>query len=247
MQQIALIGDIQGNLPALEAVLADIDRRGIERIIGLGDLAGKGASGSAVVDICRVRCETTILGNWDAAIATFVGDADFSWYQAELGPERRAWLGSLPFSVDFVLSGQRVRLVHASPQGVNHRVFQTGADEVKLEMFENTDLTDPAFVPTVVGYADIHTPYVRTFHHRTLFNVGSVGNALDTTLASYVVLEGVPDEPDVAAWGLQIVRVPYDVERAIADVREAGAPRAEAWAFELTTARYRRQMPGWED
>jgi hypothetical protein len=188
-----------------------------------------------------------VLGNWDLAIATFEGDGDFAWYQQELGPERRAWLGSLPFSFDFVLSGQRVRLVHASPQGVNHRVYQAGPDEPKLAMFEPTDLTDDAFVPTMVGYADIHTPYVRSFHHRTLFNVGSVGNPLDTTLACYMVLEGVPDEPDAGPWGLQMVRVPYDIERAIADVRDAGAPRADAWAFELTTARYRRQMPGWED
>ena len=247
MQQIAVIADVQGNLPALEAVLADIDRRGITRIINLGDLAGKGASGAAVVDLCRERCEITILGNWDAALASRTGNAHFTWYQQELGPERLAWLGSLPFSVDLVLSGQRVRLVHASPQGVNHRVYQAGPDEPKLAMFENTDLTDPDFVPTVVGYADIHTPYVRSFHFRTLFNVGSVGNPLDMTLASYVVLEGVPDEVNPAPWGLQIVRVPYDIERAIADVRESGAPLPDAWAFELTTARYRRQMPGWED
>jgi protein phosphatase len=56
MEQMALIGDIHGNLPAFEAVLADIDRRGIERIICLGDVAGKGPSGAAVVDLCRQRC-----------------------------------------------------------------------------------------------------------------------------------------------------------------------------------------------
>ena len=42
LDRIAIISDIHGNLPALEAVLADIAARGINRIYGLGDLAGKG-------------------------------------------------------------------------------------------------------------------------------------------------------------------------------------------------------------
>jgi protein phosphatase len=246
LQRLALIGDVHGNRPALEAVLAEIDRRGIRHIIGLGDLAGKGPSGAAVVDLCRERCAVNLLGNWDAALARRLGDATFTWYQQELGPDRLAWLGSRPFAHDLVVSGQRVRLVHASPQGVNHRVHQHGAWEPMRAMFEPTELTDPSFVPQVVGYADIHTPFVRTFHQQTLFNVGSVGNPLDTTLAAFVVLEGVVDDPAPAPWGLEIVRVPYDIDRAIADAVTAGSPQQEAWRFELTTAIYRGQMPDQE-
>ena len=64
-ERIALISDVHGNLTALEAVLADIDARGITRIFNLGDYVGKGHRGREVVDLCRERCEVNILGNWD--------------------------------------------------------------------------------------------------------------------------------------------------------------------------------------
>lgn len=243
MQRIALIGDIHGNLPALASVLADIDRRGVDQIICLGDLTGKGPDGARVVDICHERCDVVLLGNWDDRLSRPEEHPSMTWYRQELGPERCIWLGALPIAHDFVLSGQRVRLVHASPQGINHRVHQAGPIEPMLAMFETTEFAGSAFVPDVVGYADIHTAFVRTFHRRMLFNVGSVGNPLDTTLAAYVVLEGTIDGSRLDPWGIQIVRVPYDIDRALADARAAGSPDYAAYEWELTSARYRDQMP----
>jgi len=241
MERVALIGDIHGNLPALEAVLADIDRRAIERIICLGDVAGKGPSGAAVVDLCRQRCAVTIQGNWDASLAQPQDHPAVQWCQRELGAERLVWLGGLPFRYDFVMSGQRIRLVHASPQSVTQRVHQSAPLEQLRTMFDTTDRTDPGFVPDVVGYADIHTPFVRTLYQQTVFNVGSVGNPLDVPLAAWTVLEGMLDDPAPAPWGVQIVRVPYDIDRAIADARKACFPETDIWEHELTTARYRHQ------
>lgn len=242
MERIAVLGDIHGNLPALDAVLADIDARGIERVFCLGDLAGKGPDGARVVDICRERCEVVVRGNWDEMLDQPGESPVLDWYRQELGPERVAYLGSLPFAHDFTLSGQNVRLLHASPQGVFHRVHQAGPIEPMLAMFETTPLTDPAFVPNVVGYADIHTAYTRSFRGQILFNTGSVGNPLDLTLATYAILEGEPGTTEGFPFGLQITRVPYDIERALADARRAGLPEYAAYEFELTTGRYRRAM-----
>jgi protein phosphatase len=239
MERLALIGDIHGNLPALEAVLAEIDRRNIERIFCLGDVAGKGPSGAAVVDICRQRCAVTIQGNWDAGLAQPAEHPSVQWCQRELGAERLDWLGNLPFRFDFVLSGQRIRLVHASPQGVNHRVLQSAPPEHLLKMFDTTDLTDPEFRPDVVGYADTHTPFVRTFPELTLFNSGSVGNPLDSTLAAWAEIEGNFDDPAPAPWGVRIVRVPYNIEKAIAGAREVRFPEAEDWGRQLKSPSYR--------
>jgi len=57
LDRIALISDVHGNLTALEAVLADIDARGITRIYNLGDDMGKGHRGREVIDVCH-RGET---------------------------------------------------------------------------------------------------------------------------------------------------------------------------------------------
>ena len=63
MDRIAIISDIHGNIPALEATLRDIQRRNIKRIFCLGDLVGKGPHSDQAVDICREVCEGIIRGN----------------------------------------------------------------------------------------------------------------------------------------------------------------------------------------
>lgn len=239
MERIAIISDIHGNMTALRAVLADIEARGISRIVNLGDLAGKGPSGAEVIDLCRDVCEVNVRGNWDEALARARDDA-WTAAQKSLGPERCAWLGSLPFAYDIDFGGRRMRLLHASPQGVSHRVTQRGDDAPKLAMFDTTEHTDPGFVPEVVGYGDIHTTYIRTFRDRILFNVGSVGNPLDLTMAAYGILESAGSPPSL---GIALVRVPYDIEAELQRARTSGMPFYDEYAWELRTGRYRREMP----
>lgn len=69
MDKIAVISDIHGNIPALEAALKDISERQIKRIICLGDLVGKGPCPEKAIDIVKEQCETVILGNWDDLVA----------------------------------------------------------------------------------------------------------------------------------------------------------------------------------
>ena len=107
--RIALISDLHGNLQALEAVLADLAGRGITRIFNLGDLAGKGPDGAAVIDLSRKVCEITVQGNWDAEVARHGNNPQHLWHRAQLGPEGCDWLAALPGSFDFVVSGQRPR------------------------------------------------------------------------------------------------------------------------------------------
>jgi predicted phosphodiesterase len=67
----ALISDIHGNLPALEAVLADIDARGdVEAIYHLGDLVGYAPWPNEVVALLRERGIAGIAGNYDSTMAT---------------------------------------------------------------------------------------------------------------------------------------------------------------------------------
>ena len=109
-------------------------------------------------------------------------------------------------------------------------------------MFVNTEMTGDGPSPDVVGYADIHDAYIESVDGRTLFNVGSVGNPLDIPQPSYVILEGVTDAEDPAPFGVQFVRVPYDVEVEIAVAEEVGMPTRDVWSVELRTAVYRGQQ-----
>lgn len=239
LDRIAIISDIHGNLPALEAVLADIGERGIELIYCLGDLIGKGPDGAAAVDICRQTCVATVRGNWDEWTAGEGRHQSHIWNREQLGPERLDWLRDLPGAVDFRLSGRNVRLFHASQQSAHHRVRQYDSADIHHQMFANTPFTGDGATPDIVGYGDIHIAYVRTLAHKCLFNAGSVGNPLDMPLATYVVLEGRYFATAPGPWSIAIVRVPYDIERAIAQATASGMPDLPDYIGELRTAKYR--------
>ena len=243
MDRIAIISDLHANLPALEATLADIRQRAIRRILCLGDLVGKGPHSEVAVDRCREVCEAIVVGNWEDMILAPAGNATWAWHRVRLGPERLAFLRTLPTTISLQLSGKRIRLFHASPFGVHHRVRQSDPVETLLSLFESTPFTSDDGAPDVVGYGDIHRAYLRTFPHRTLFNVGSVGNPLDTPQACYAILEGVEHSAVAAPFSIQLVRVPYDIEQAIRDAAELGMPELEAYARELRTAEYHGAAP----
>lgn len=246
LERIALISDVHGNLTALEAVLADIDARGITRIFNLGDYVGKGPRGREVVEICRRRCEVNILGNWD----DFLPDPDrefdneaLKWWFAQLGPGQDEWLRGLPFCHDFQLSGRQVRLFHASETTVHRRVRFDHDEAEFLGMFTNTPATGEGPVPTVVGYGDTHDAFYEVdLERRTLFNTGSVGNNMGDPTPVYVILEGVPDSAEEAPFSIQFVRVPYDVEAELAFAAEVGMPELEGYALELREGIYRGNL-----
>jgi predicted phosphodiesterase len=241
LDRIALISDVHGNLGALEAVIADISSRGIERILNLGDNVGKGPRGSAVTDRVREVCEVNIRGNWDDFIGRIPDDGpdEMIWWRDELREDQRDWLEGLPLSHDLVMSGRRIRLFHASAESPHVRVRFQHTREQFEGMFRNTEMTGDGPEPTVVGYGDVHDAYIESADGRTLFNVGSAGNPLDEPTPSYVILEGVLAGEEPAPFGIQHVRVPYDIDAEIAVADELRMPTREVWAVELRTSRYR--------
>ncbi|WP_019536969.1 metallophosphoesterase family protein [Paenibacillus ginsengihumi] len=246
MERIAVISDIHGNVPALEAVLSDIRGRGIARIVCLGDLVGKGPEPAEAVDLVRSSCEIVVQGNWDLGINMPQDKEGGLWQQQRLGGERLAYLRHLPFSLDLTLSGRRVRLFHASAVSVYHRVLRKSPKTDKLAMFDNTELTG-AFPggssPDVVIYGDIHKTYMHTLRGKDgsgliLYNCGSVGAPYDgIPQACYAIIEGVAEGGEAAPFSLQTVRVPYDIERAIRIAEQVGMPGLERFRSEMRTGR----------
>jgi protein phosphatase len=137
------------------------------------------------------------------------------------------------------MSGKKVRLFHASQKGVYYRIFHNEPQEKHLSMFNNTDFTGYLFEPNVIGYADIHYPYNRTYNEKILFNTGSVGNPLDKPLASYTILEGNYNSTEDGVFSIEIIRLPYDIELAVKQARDSKMPDFTPYEIELRTARYR--------
>lgn len=253
MQRMALISDVHGNLTALEAVLADIDRRGITRILNLGDYVGKGPRGREVVDLCQQRCEVNILGNWDDFLPDPARTHDteaLQWWLGQLGPGQGEWLRALPFCHDFWLSGRRVRLFHASEETVHRRVRYVRTQAEFEGLFTHTPATVAAVgegpLPDLVGYADTHDPfYEGQLDRRIAFNTGSVGNCMGDPTPLYCILEGEVDSEDPAPWSVSFARVPYDVEAELAVAREMELPHYDGYALELRHGVYRGALEHW--
>jgi predicted phosphodiesterase len=257
LDHVAVISDIHGNVSALTAVLDDIDARGIERVINLGDVIGKGPRGSESIKLSRERCEVTVRGNWDTYISRD-GVLPFEhaqWVRDELDDDEIAWLAGLPNTFEVLMSGNRIRLFHASQTSEFHRVHVDHTQEQFREMFRNTEFTGdftggsaagvraPGTTPNVVGYGDIHGAYLEVDEGLSLFNAGAVGNHLDAPTAPYVILEGVLDSSDPAPFSVGFPRVAYDIEAEIAVARELEMPEADAYALELRDGIFRGSVP----
>jgi protein phosphatase len=252
LDRIAIISDIHGNVPALEAVLLDIEQRGVKHIVCLGDLVGKGPEPDKVIDRIREVCEVVVQGNWDLGITYRQDQVSGLWQQTKIGTERLAYLEQLPLAYEFLLSGRLFRLFHASATSVFHRVKRKASKEERLALFKNTELTNPTCGqrrPDIVGYADIHVPYLITLKTPsdepdelqlgsglTLFNVGSVGSPYDGIPHScYSIVEGFWNSGNPSAYSIQIVRVPYDIERSIHLAQAANMPESERYISEIRT------------
>jgi predicted phosphodiesterase len=253
LDRIAVISDVHGNVTALRAVLADIEARGITRVVNLGDVIGKGPRGSEAVQLTREACEVTVRGNWDSFIADDAVHLSplAQWTRDELSDAELAWLAALPATCEFVISGRRVRLFHASQTSEFVRVRSRHSEEEFRGMFTNTEFTGPfqaghaghaaatRAMPDVVGYGDIHRAYLKANEGLTLFNVGGTGNHLDAPSAPYVILEGVVGSPGPAPFSVSFARVAYDIQAEISVARELGLPEADAYARELLDGIYR--------
>lgn len=211
----AIISDIHGNLEALQAVLADIDARGLADIVCLGDVIGYGPNPKECVDLVSARARFCMMGNHDHAVlyepANFNPAAERAAYwtrlvlEAEPDEKVRAkrwnFLGKLPVR----LREGQILYVHASPRRpINEYIFPedvfTNPQKV-MSNFERLDaqlcfvghthqpgvfLDDPYFDPPQ-ELPD--SPFWEVEEERAIINVGSVGQPRDKDpRASYVVV-----------------------------------------------------------
>ncbi len=243
MDRIAILSDIHGNLTALETALADIAEKGITRIFCLGDLVGKGPHPAECTDRILSSCESVVKGNWDH-LATVWKDRSFmQWHRAQLGQERIERLFNLPVYLEFRMSGRLIRLCHASPHDLFHRVFMHTEEHERLKLFAPTETLDE--VADVLGYGDIHGAYVEHFvgpqRGKVIFNAGSVGNPLEIPQASYAILEGAYGATEQKAFTISLCRIPYDIEAAVRHAEASDMPHLEEYISELRTGIYRQR------
>ncbi len=230
--KIAVVSDVHGNLPALEAVLAEAERLGAREVWSLGDIVGYGPEPGPCISRLRRAASVHLMGNHDAAVVdltpveVFNGNARraVEWTRTVLGPDESAFLRGLPYEE----RRGEILLVHASPEEPPawHYIFSVSGAERSFRFFgEQVCLLGHTHVPFIVSDGDgggVHIieggrAELRP-DRRYLVNAGSVGQPRDgDPRASFAVL-------DRDAGTLEIHRVAYAVERTQALMRAAGLP-----------------------
>lgn len=227
----ALISDIHGNLPALEAVLNNIaDRPGIAATFHLGDLVGYGPWPNETISLLRGFRVAGIQGNHDAKIPLARADGPVQagralshteWTARETTEANKALLAQLPYRMDVRPRGGHVAgptaiLVHGTPEGSERYWF---ADEPESFFREMARLAG-ARAGDVVCCGHTHLPWHRELDGVHFVNTGSVGRPKDRDWrAGYVVVTVGEGESTV-----EFVRVEYDVEATASAIRATELP-----------------------
>ncbi len=252
--RIALFSDIHANLPALEAVLVDIDARKPDAIFCLGDLVGYNRWPNEVTDIIRQRCIPTIAGNYDFGIGRRSVDCGCAYKTDEekangaisiartnklVGDAQRAYLRTLPAHIrlEYQLNSDTLDLllVHGSPRKINEYLFEDRDEKSMMRIMEGAHAD-------ILCFGHTHKPYHRVFTYelngrsgfRHAINIGSVGKPKDgDPRACYALLTIAEDlsVQDEKSLEVEFIRVAYDVEKAAQGVLEADMPAYYAEAL----------------
>lgn len=259
MDKIAIISDVHGNLEALNTVLDDITRRGIQRIYCLGDIVSKGAHQQKCIEILRKKCEILVRGNCDESFPDAAGLATYSdydqkhirWNQSQLNEDAIDFVKNLPVCYEFYFSGRLVRLLHAHPESSTKSIGNVDKLEHYYELFLPSRRTVSDKIADILIYGHIHIPYAQKLYNRLILNPGSVGDAFDgirnpekdadsrfTTTANYLILSGKLDSKDPnTALSYEFVSLPYNIEKELADNKDN--IELESYSRELREGIYR--------
>jgi putative phosphoesterase len=210
--RVAALYDVHGNLPALHAVLAEVDALGVDAIVVGGDVAS-GPMPIETLDALRARGATFVLGNADRLDDLRGAEArpDRQWVAGRLGEERLAFLAALP--VDLTLEvGELggVRFCHGAPGSDELTITRLTPDERLRELLEGVD-------ERVVVCGHTHVQFDRAVDGIRVVNAGSVGAPYEAEPAAYWAL---------LAANVELRRTAYDVEAAAAAITATGYPSA---------------------
>jgi predicted phosphodiesterase len=258
--RLAILADIHSNLPALEAVLEDAERTGIDGTLIAGDHLTGGPCPVGTIRALRALDAHIIRGNTDDRLLAYhTGDVPDAWRTSEqwaglrwlygrLDEEALGWLACLPEQCVVSLQGTtRIRVVHGTPWSTT-RHLAPDRSPGSLQLFERAGILpagrDPDRLGDTLSRIDepvlvcghSHIPWVQGEKGRLALNPGSVGAPVSGDVRAQYALLTWQD----GRWQVEHRAVPYDLERARRAYREGGlleeaGPVARAFLLNVET------------
>ena len=218
--RVAALYDIHANMPALEAVLADVERAGADLVLVGGDIAWGPMPRETLARILALGERVQLIrGNADREVAARAGEREGLdpltasvnlWCADQLEPRELDCLAKLPERLTIDLAGLGSTLFcHGSPRADDEPITQATSERLLREMLEGVR-------EAVVVCGHTHAQFIRTVDGTTLVNPGSVGLPFGDPGAYWALLGPAVD----------LRRTTYDVEAAAALIQASGCPRA---------------------
>ena len=238
--RIAVLGDIHGNLAALEATLAEIERLKPDHTIVIGDIVDGAPDSIACWRRVREMDVPMLRGNHERYVYDFGTEraspewsfphfAPVRWAVNQCDPGVRQEMAALPLT--YKIPGiPELLFVHASPRNDHDSVFMHTPESFLTPMFEGS------FEPWIIRGHN-HLACQRRLGDRNILNLGAVGLPLDGHVAAQFSVM----EKHKSGWRCQHYAVPYDVDATVRRFREsgyleAGGPMARLFLREVVTA-----------
>jgi predicted phosphodiesterase len=248
--RLAVLADVHGNLPALEAVLLDMQQHGVDAVIAAGDYLTSGPFPVEVVRLLRSCDVWMIRGNAEGYFLDYhAREAPEAWYTSyqwaalrwsyrHLDSETLDFIARLPEQRVIACDGAApIRVVHGSPSSPSGRLFPEG-DAIALGWFREAGLLPPEGDPPrlrrtldqidepalVCGHT--HIPWMQREGRRLALNPGAVSLSFTGDVRAYYAL--LTTEGD--GWQVKQRAVPYDLDRVRESFHDSGF-LAEGGAF----------------
>jgi predicted phosphodiesterase len=223
--RVAALYDIHGNLPALEAVLAEVRDADVDRVVAGGDVVIGPMSREVIdclldldvpVDFIYGNCEVAVLAQLAGAVPAVPESVRESvrWTAEQLPPEHRRLLAAWPKTIRLTIDGLgEAFFCHATPRNENECFVRSTPQERLRPLF------DPLGVAVAVcGHT--HMQFDRMVGATRVLNAGSVGMPFGEPGADWLLLG-----PDV-----QLRHTPYDLARGADRIRATSYPGADGFA-----------------
>ncbi|MEU1478132.1 metallophosphoesterase family protein [Streptomyces sp. NPDC005760] len=230
--RVAVLSDIHGVLPALEAVLAEPEVAAAERIVLTGDITA-GPQPAEVLALLRAQGERVlwVAGNADRELVEYrrglrteIPDPIAPYAADRLTAEDVEFLAALPTTLTLTVRGHgEVLFCHATPRDDEEAVVVDSRPARWTEV-----LADVADTVRTIVCGHTHMPYVRLAHGRLIVNPGSVGMPYGRPGAHWCLLGP----------GTDLRVTPYDIQGAVDRlVAECDWPGIAQWADYYLNAR----------